>query len=202
MVTPRVQQSSEQARPAVQSKGWRQSSTALPNRPNPLFFAATPRQEHWTVPRQVDFTHTPEPPIRDGERVIHEDHSPIHGGHPPTRHVSFHEDVGPNRWSPTPPGDHYGNAQRGLATLHKIYPKDKKYNGANDILDMKLRIFYDLCPKAGLTPLEYGNAFSIMLTGEASDYYYQKVSGVCTTFDAMVCMPYELISRQRSVVNE
>ena len=188
MVTPRVQQSSEQARPAVQSTGWRQSSTALPNRPNPSFFTTTPRQEHWTVPRQVDFAHTPEPHIRDGERVIHEGHSPIHGGHPPTRegHVSFHEDVGPNRWSPTPHGDDYGNAQRGLATLHKIYPKDKKYSGANDILDMKLRIFYDLCPKAGLTPVEYGNAFSTMLTGEASDYYYQKVSGVCATFDAMV----------------
>jgi hypothetical protein len=142
------------------------------------FFMTTPRQEHWTVPRQVDFTHTPEPPIRDGERVIDEGHSPIHGGHPPTRegHVSFHEDVGPNRWSPTTPGDDYGNSQRGLATLHKIYPKDKKYSGANDILDMKLRIFYDLCPKAGLTPAEYGNAFSTMLTGEASDYYYQKVS--------------------------
>ena len=51
---------------------------------------------------------------------------------------------------------------------------------------MKLRIFYDLCPKAGLTPAEYGNAFSTMLTGEASDNYYQKVSGVCATFDAMV----------------
>jgi len=82
MVTPRVQQSSEQARPAVQSTGWRQSSTALPNRPNPSFFTATPRQGHWTVPRQVDFTHTPEPPIRDGGRVIHEGHSPIHDGHP------------------------------------------------------------------------------------------------------------------------
>ena len=50
---------------------------------------------------------------------------------------------------------------------------------------MKLRVFYDLCPKAGLTPV-YGNVFSTMLTGEASDYYYQKVSGVCATFDAMV----------------
>jgi hypothetical protein len=25
-----------------------------------------------------------------------------------------------------------------------------------------------------------------MLTGEASDYYYRKISGVCATFDAMV----------------
>jgi hypothetical protein len=41
-------------------------------------------------------------------------------------------------------------AQRGLATIHKIYPREKKYGGAKDVLDVKLRIFNDLCPKAGI----------------------------------------------------
>ena len=42
-----------------------------------------------------------------------------------------------------------------------------KYTRGEDSFDMKLQIFYDLCPKAGVTPDMYSSAFSIMLKEEA-----------------------------------
>src|SRR5438045_3275492 len=72
-----------------------------------------------------------------------------------------------------------------LANLLKIYSNDMKYRGGEDSLDMKLQIFYDLCPKAGVPPESYSSAFSIMLKGDARDYYYDKISGRGLTFLAM-----------------
>jgi hypothetical protein len=84
----------------------------------------------------------------------------------------------------------YNNTQQGssgreLANLLKIYSDDMKYGGGEDSLDMKLQIFYDMCPKAGVPPGSYSSAFSIMLKGDARDYYYDKISGRGLTFSAM-----------------
>ena len=67
----------------------------------------------------------------------------------------------------------------------KIYSDDIKYGGGEDSLDIKLQIFYNLCPKVGVPPKSYSSAFSIMLKGDARDYYYDKISGRGLTFLAM-----------------
>jgi hypothetical protein len=61
-----------------------------------------------------------------------------------------------------------GGFSRGLSTLSKIYDKSLKYRGSEDSFDMRLRVFEDLCPKAGVEPADYNRAFSTMLAGEAS----------------------------------
>ena len=61
--------------------------------------------------------------------------------------------------------------------MSKIYDKSLKYRGSEDSFDMRLRVFEDLCPKAGVDPVDYGRAFSTMLAGEASEFYYQKLAG-------------------------
>jgi len=61
-----------------------------------------------------------------------------------------------------------------------------KYGGGDDSLDRKLQIFYNLCLKASVPPKSYSNAFSIMLKGDARDYYYNKISGHGLNFTTMV----------------
>ncbi|KAI0991202.1 hypothetical protein K3495_g16985, partial [Podosphaera aphanis] len=51
---------------------------------------------------------------------------------------------------------------------------------------MKLRIFYDLCYKANVDPPDYPKAFATMLTGEARDYYFNKISGNRFTLAEMI----------------
>ena len=75
---------------------------------------------------------------------------------------------------------------RGLATLMKIYDDKLRYSGGNDSLDMCLKIFWDLCPKAGVNPSEYAQAFSTMLKGEAREFYYLQISGKRLPFPDMV----------------
>ena len=77
---------------------------------------------------------------------------------------------------------------RGIQTLFKIYQKEDKYSGADDVLDTKLRVFYDMCPKAGVNESDYPKAFSSMLTGEAKDYYFNKISGRRSSLVQMIQM--------------
>jgi hypothetical protein len=46
-----------------------------------------------------------------------------------------------------------------------------------DILNIKLRIFYNYCAKIGLSDTQYYNAFLIMLKGRAITFYYNNLSG-------------------------
>ncbi len=57
-------------------------------------------------------------------------------------------------------------------TLIKIYDKKLKYHRGEDSLDMSIRVFKDLCPKVGVRLEEYRDAFSTILVGEASEFYY------------------------------
>jgi len=72
----------------------------------------------------------------------------------------------------------------------KVYANDdKKYGGDEyDILDVKLQVFYDCCSKIGLPEAQYHLAYSIMLKGRASNFYYDKIAGRSYDFDTIVNM--------------
>ena len=74
-----------------------------------------------------------------------------------------------------------------LTDLSKFYYNDeKKYSGdAYDILKTKLQIFYDCCSKVGIPQELYHKGFSIMLRGQASKFYYTKLTAL-TDFTTMV----------------
>ena len=72
----------------------------------------------------------------------------------------------------------------------KIYNSDdRKYGGEEyDILDVKLQVFYDCCSKIGIPETHYHAAFSVMLKGRASNFYYDKIAGRSFDFKTMVSM--------------
>jgi hypothetical protein len=59
----------------------------------------------------------------------------------------------------------------------KIYNNDKKkFTGEMyDILNIKLRIFYNYCAKVGLPDIQYHNAFLIILKERAAIFYYNNL---------------------------
>ncbi|RKF83410.1 integrase and RNaseH domain-containing protein, partial [Golovinomyces cichoracearum] len=67
---------------------------------------------------------------------------------------------------------------RQLSELIKIYfDESKKFSGdLFDILDTKLRIFFDQCRNVGLPGEHLTSAYSLMLKGKAADYYYAYLS--------------------------
>jgi hypothetical protein len=60
----------------------------------------------------------------------------------------------------------------------KIYNNDeKKFIGEMyDILNIKLRVFYNYCVKVGLSDTQYHNVFLVMLKGRAATFYYDNLS--------------------------
>jgi hypothetical protein len=74
--------------------------------------------------------------------------------------------------------------------LFKLYQSDdKKYTGElYNILDIKLRVFYNCCKKVGLQEDQYHNVFSAMLKDRASDFYYESIIGKTTDFHTMIAM--------------
>jgi hypothetical protein len=60
----------------------------------------------------------------------------------------------------------------------KIYNNDKKkFTGEMyDILNIKLRVFYNYYVKVGLLNIQYYNVFSIMLKGRVVIFYYDNLS--------------------------
>lgn len=74
-----------------------------------------------------------------------------------------------------------------LTELTKLYSDDKRFGGEiYDVLENKLRIFYDCCQKIGIGDDQYANAFSVMLKGRASTFYYDKLIGNHYTFEKMI----------------
>ncbi|RKF76456.1 hypothetical protein GcM1_227070 [Golovinomyces cichoracearum] len=65
-----------------------------------------------------------------------------------------------------------------LGFLEKYYnDKEKRYGGElYDILDTKLRIFNELCRKAGISKEYFHIAFSSMLKRRAQDYFFDSIS--------------------------
>jgi hypothetical protein len=72
----------------------------------------------------------------------------------------------------------------------KIYNNnDKKYKGEEyNILNIKLQIFYDYCLKIGLLEAQYHYAYSAMLKGRASFFYYDKIVSRMYDFQTIVAM--------------
>ena len=56
--------------------------------------------------------------------------------------------------------------------LSKIYNKNLKYKGSKGSFNIRLRVFKDLCLKVGVNPANYSRAFSTILVGKASEFYY------------------------------
>jgi hypothetical protein len=80
-----------------------------------------------------------------------------------------------------------------ITSLMKIYTnEDKKYGGElYDILDTKLKIFYDYCNKAGLRAYQYHYAYSAMLKGRAESFYYDHIQGNSYDFSTMIKLTKE-----------
>lgn len=54
-----------------------------------------------------------------------------------------------------------------------------------DFLSVKLKIFYDLCSKVGITEDGYHDAVSTMLSGRANKWYYNNLATKGLTFKEM-----------------
>jgi hypothetical protein len=80
-----------------------------------------------------------------------------------------------------------------LIELLKIYnSRTAKYSGEEyDILDQKLRVFYDYCTKIGLCQKHYHTVYSAILIRRASDFYYNKLLGRGYDFETMVILTQE-----------
>ena len=92
--------------------------------------------------------------------------------------------------------------QRALGGLLKMYPESQKYSGPEDVLESKLKVFYDLCPKAGVIDEWFGDALSTMLKSEASKHYYRNVAGRGMSFIDMIeaiRMHFETEERQEMI---
>jgi hypothetical protein len=70
----------------------------------------------------------------------------------------------------------------------KIYNNDKKkFTGEMyDILDTKLRIFYDYCVKVGLPDTQYYNVFSVIFKGRVATFYYNNLSNKDYSFKNII----------------
>jgi hypothetical protein len=70
----------------------------------------------------------------------------------------------------------------------KIYNNDKKKftEEMYDILNTKLRVFYNCCAKVGLPDTQYHNAFLVMLKGRVVTFYYNNLSGKGYGFKNMI----------------
>jgi hypothetical protein len=96
---------------------------------------------------------------------------------------------GPPRAPPTaPPGAERLGRDINSLIMHmmRVYPDKMKYHGSADDLDIKIRIFYDFCWKAGLSWEHYHLAFSNMLSDEAAEYYHDNINGQGRSFIEMV----------------
>ncbi|KAI1798510.1 putative transposase [Daldinia bambusicola] len=86
------------------------------------------------------------------------------------------------------PHSNNNGSHRALADLVKMYNhNDSKFGGDKyDILDDKIKVFMDLCRKAGVEESQYHEAFSTMLKGRALQYYYDHLSMKGLNFQEMV----------------
>ncbi|RKF58967.1 putative glycosyl [Erysiphe neolycopersici] len=73
-----------------------------------------------------------------------------------------------------------------VARHQRFYSEEMKYKGADDCLNLKLQMFYDLCSESEVLQQFYRAAFPIMLTGEALTYYYSTLSGKNFEFNTIV----------------
>ena len=77
-----------------------------------------------------------------------------------------------------------------LTSLAKLYNEKNKFSRDKyDVLNHKLVIFRELCGKVGISPDQTDKlklAVSTMLTGRASDYYYQVIAELNLDFNGII----------------
>jgi hypothetical protein len=84
-------------------------------------------------------------------------------------------------------GNGGGSIAKMLTDLNKFYTNELKFGGEfYDVLNAKLKVFYELCYKAGVIPENYNMAYGTMFKGKAQDFYYQHLSSQNLTFEKMV----------------
>jgi hypothetical protein len=71
--------------------------------------------------------------------------------------------------APTQNAPNYGKE---IGIVAKMYTKEQKYSRVNESFNYKLKIFYNICKRAGLPNTAYINAFPTMLKGLAQDHFY------------------------------
>jgi hypothetical protein len=70
--------------------------------------------------------------------------------------------------------------------LNKLYTNNKRFGGEHyDILDAKLKIFFELCFRVNIKHENYAAIYSVMLKGKAKEFYYQHIIGQNLSFDKM-----------------
>ena len=79
------------------------------------------------------------------------------------------------------------NTARQITDLEKLYNKEKKFGGRlYNILNSKLRIFYNNCTRIGLLKTMYSIALLTMFKEQASSYYYDQLSRKEYDFEFMI----------------
>ena len=80
------------------------------------------------------------------------------------------------------------SSSKQLIDLQKLYTDDKKkYSGERyDALDSKLRVFYNYCTIVALPQDQLPYAYPAMLTGRASDFYFEKLANRALTINQLV----------------
>jgi len=79
------------------------------------------------------------------------------------------------------------SAARKIIDLEKVYNEEKKFGGSlYDVLDSKLKVFYDNCARISLDQGLYNVALPTMLKGRAAEFYYDQLSGKGYDFDYMI----------------
>ena len=75
-----------------------------------------------------------------------------------------------------------------LTELIKLYlnQENKFSKKLYNILNLKLYIFYNCCQKVGIESNQYYNAYSIILKGQASTFYYNHLAGKGYDFDCII----------------
>src|SRR6266567_2284750 len=75
-----------------------------------------------------------------------------------------------------------------LIELTKLYSdQEKKFSGElYNVLNLKLYIFYNYCQKVGIEFNQYYNAYSVILKGQASTFYYNYLVGKGYDFNYII----------------
>ena len=144
------------------------------HQPNPQF---TPISSNGNTPAPSA------PPAPNAPQTSHSVSSPVTGQPSPSPLVGLRQPL-PQSLAPTP--QDLASTKK-ITDLAKLYNDNMRYDGEMyNILNMKLAIFYDCCRKVGLTSDQYHNAYSVMLKGRASVFYYDKLSVGDLNFDQMI----------------
>ncbi|XDG08264.1 hypothetical protein ABKA04_007879 [Annulohypoxylon sp. FPYF3050] len=95
---------------------------------------------------------------------------------------------------------------RALTDLVKMYHYTQKFAGDKyEILDEYLKVFKDMCLKAGVGEDRYADAYSVMLSGRALKYYFDYLADKKLPFKEMVARTksfFHTVENQQMYMNE